>query len=237
VLIATGIEWRRLGIPRLEELVGAGVYYGAAAAESRAMEGRDVFVVGGGNSAGQAALHLARDARSVTVLVRRETVEESMSSYLVRAIDAAPNVKVRTSAEVVDGHGRHELEGLRLADRATGETVEVSAGGLFIMIGGEPHADWLPAEIASNRQGYLLTGRDVLEQGDQGWPCEREPLTLETSVPGVFAAGDVRHGAMGRVAAAVGEGATVVRLVHEYMRDGDIYAVVARETPRGAPAV
>jgi thioredoxin reductase (NADPH) len=221
VVIATGIDWRRLGVPRLEALVGSGVFYGAAVSESRAMQDQHVFIVGAGNSAGQAALHVAKFARTVTLLVRSDSVAKSMSSYLVRAIDSTPNVVVRHRTEVVDGSGDGTLESLKLADRANDTLEEVSAAALFIMIGGEPHTQWLPDGLARDAQGYVITGRDLLEQPGEHWDYDREPLPLETSVPGVFAAGDVRQGSMKRVAAAVGEGGAVVRLVHEHLRSGD----------------
>jgi thioredoxin reductase (NADPH) len=221
VVIATGIEWRRLGVPRLEALVGSGVFYGAAVSESRAMQGQDVFIAGAGNSAGQAALHLAKHARAVTLLVRGDSFAKSMSSYLVRAIESTPNVVIRHRTEVVDGAGDGQLGSIKLADRANDTVEEVSAAALFIMIGGEPHTQWLPDEIARDPQGYLVTGRDLLEQPAVQWGYDREPLTLETSLPGVFAAGDARQGSIKRVASAVGEGATVVRLVHEYLREAE----------------
>jgi thioredoxin reductase (NADPH) len=219
VVIATGIEWRRLGVPRLEALVGSGVFYGAAASESRAMQNQDVFIVGGGNSAGQAALDLARHARAVTLVVRGDSLATSMSSYLVSAIEATPNVVVRHRTEVVDGAGDGPLEWIKLADRANDTVEQVSAAALFIMIGGEPHTQWLPDEIARDAHGYLITDRDLREQPEGHWEYDREPLTFETSMPGVFAAGDVRQGSIKRVASAVGEGATVVRLLHEHLRE------------------
>ena len=219
VVIATGIEWRRLGVPRLEALVGSGVFYGAAVSESRAMQDQDVFVVGAGNSAGQAALDLAKHARAVTLVVRGDSVAKSMSDYLVRAIESSPNVVVRHRTEVVDGAGDGPLEWIKLADRANDTIEEVSAAALFIMIGGEPHTQWLPDEIARDAQGYVITDRDLLGQPGVHWEHDREPLTLETSMPGVFAAGDVRQGSIKRVASAVGEGATVVRLLHQHLRD------------------
>jgi thioredoxin reductase (NADPH) len=202
VVIATGIEWRRLGVPSLEALVGSGVFYGAAASEARAMEGQDVFIVGAGNSAGQAAMHLAKHARTVTLLARGDGLAKSMSSYLARAIEATPNILVRHHTEVVDGAGDGSLERITLADCVTGAREEVSATALFVVIGGDPKTGWLPDEVARDEQGYLITGRD-----------------LETSMPGVFAAGDVRQGSIKRVASAVGEGATVVRMVHDYLRE------------------
>lgn len=225
IVIATGIEWRRLGVPSLEAPIHSGVFYGAAVSESRAMQDQSVFIVGAGNSAGQAALHLAKHARQVTLLVRGNSLAKSMSSYLIRAIDTTPNVAVRYRTEVAGGGGADALEYIELADRVNGTTEEVPAAALFIMIGGVPHTEWLPDEIVRDAQGYLTTGRDLLEQGPLAWSGSREPLTLETSLPGVFAAGDVREGSIKRVASAVGDGATVVRLVHEYLRD-----VAGRET-------
>jgi thioredoxin reductase (NADPH) len=219
VVIATGIEWRRLGIPRLEALVGSGVFYGAAVSESRAMQGQDVFIVGAGNSAGQAAVHLAKQARTVTLIVRGDSFAESMSNYLVREVESTSNVIVRYGTEVVDGGGDGRIEHLTLADRRRDVVEEVPAAALFIMIGGEPHTQWLPDEIARDAQGYLVTGRDALEQPSPQWDHYRDPFPLETSMSGVFAAGDARQGSIKRVASAVGEGATVVRLVHEHLRE------------------
>jgi thioredoxin reductase (NADPH) len=219
VVIATGVAWRRLGIPRLDALVGSGVFYGAAVSEGRAMQDQDVFIVGAGNSAGQAALHLARHARTVTLLIRRPNLATSMSSYLVRAIESTPNIVVRHQTRVADGGGDRRLEELTLAV-AQGEhetTERVPAAALFVMIGGEPHTHWLPSDVIRSARGYVVTGRDVLEQPGYTWDLDRDPLPLETSMPGVFAAGDVREGSIKRVASAVGEGATAVRLVHEYL--------------------
>jgi thioredoxin reductase (NADPH) len=210
VIIATGIDWRRLGVPRLEALVGSGVFYGAAGAETSAMAGRDVFVVGAGNSAGQTTLHLARHARRVTMLVRGDSLARSMSDYLITEIEATPNITVRLCTEVIDGHGSERLEGLTLRDERG--TQEVPAAALFVLIGGEPCTRWLPAGIQLH-QGYIATGRDVVPDGR--W--DRAPLPLETSMPGVFAAGDVRYRSLKRVASAVGDGATVIRLAHEYL--------------------
>ena len=228
VVIATGVAWRRLGIPSLEALVGSGVFYGAAVSESRAMQDQDVFVVGAGNSAGQAALHLARYANTVTLVVRRPSLTESMSSYLAREIESTPNIAVRYRTRIMDGKGDHHLQELTLVtSNGNQETIRhVAAAALFIMIGGEPHSRWLPSEIIQNAQGYLLTGRDMREHPTSTWDLDRDPLLLETSMPGVFAAGDVREGSIKRVASAVGEGAIAVRLIHEYLASDN------RRTPR-----
>jgi thioredoxin reductase (NADPH) len=218
VIVATGIAWRRLGVPRLEALVGSGVFYGAAGSELRAMEGHNVFVVGAGNSAGQTTLHLARYAREVTMLVRGDRLERSMSEYLIREIEATPNITVRLRTEVSDGHGSDHLEALTLRDKERDRTEQVPAAALFVLIGGEPRTQWLP-ETVQRQWGYILTGRDVVREGSHPsrWPLDRAPLPLETSIPGVFAAGDARYRSIKRVASAVGDGATVVRLVHEYL--------------------
>ena len=220
VVIACGVTWRRLGVPELEALVGAGVFYGAAGAEARAMAGQDVYVIGAGNSAGQAALHLARYAATVTMVVRGADLSTSMSSYLVTEISKTGNIRVRLATEVTGGHGQCSLETLTLRDRASGATETVPAAALFVMIGAEPRTGWLPDSIGRDEEGFILTGRNLQRAGKlpADWPFERPPLLLETSIPGVFAAGDVRHRSIKRVASAVGEGATAIQLVHEYLR-------------------
>ena len=218
IIVATGIAWRRLGVARLEALVGAGVFYGAAGSETRAMEGRDVHVVGAGNSAGQTALHLARYARQVTMLVRRDSLAQTMSDYLIREIEATGNITVRLHTEVRDGHGDDHLEALTLYDKLDDRSEQVPTAALFVLIGGEPLTQWLP-DTVQLKWGYILTGRDVVRDGSHPsrWPLDRAPLPLETSVPGVFAVGDARYRSIKRVASAVGDGATAVRLVHEYL--------------------
>ena len=223
VILAVGVEWRRLGVPALEALVGAGVFYGAAGAEAKAMQGRDVYIVGAGNSAGQAALHLSRYASSVTMLVRQVNLVATMSDYLIRQIEVAPNVAVRFGTEVIDGGGDGHLEEITVRERTTGDTSVHPASALFVMIGAEPHTDWLPDAIHRDERRFVLTGQDLVRHGElpAGWPLERAPRLLETSIPGVLAVGDVRHGSVKRVASAVGEGATAVALIHEYLADVD----------------
>jgi thioredoxin reductase (NADPH) len=208
VVLAMGVSWRRLGIPRLEALIGAGVFYGAAASEARAMRGKHVCVVGAGNAAGQAAVHLAKYADEVTVLVRGESLEKSMSEYLIAELRETPNVSVRSRAEVIDGEGDPQLQAVVVRDRSTGALERIPTAGLFVMIGAEPHTQWLDGTVERDEWGYILTGDDVDAGGDR-------PVLLETSIPGVFAAGDVRHASIKRVTTAMGEGATVVQLVHQ----------------------
>jgi thioredoxin reductase (NADPH) len=222
VILATGVAWRRLGVPALEALNGAGVFYGAAGGEARALRGEDVYVVGAGNSAGQTAVHLATYAASVTIVTIDERLGEFMSDYLVQKIQATPNIRVVLHTEVVDGHGHQRLEGLTVRDRHTGATRTVSASAVFVLIGAEPHTNWLHGVVRRDERGYVLTGRDLLGRDGRppaGWPLERPPMPLETSLPGVFAAGDVRYRSVKRVASAVGEGSIAVQLVHEYLNE------------------
>jgi thioredoxin reductase (NADPH) len=221
VIVAPGITWRRLGVPRLEALLGSGVFYGAGASEAQAMEGREVFVVGAGNSGGQAALNLARYARQVTMLVRGDSLARSMSDYLIREIEATPNIAVRLHTEITDGHGADQLEALMLCNNRLGRAERVAADALFVLIGGEPRTHWLP-ETMQRAYGHIRTGRDVRADGPYPgrWPLHRAPLPLETSIPGVFAAGDARYRSIQRVASAVGDGAAAVRLAHEYLSAG-----------------
>jgi thioredoxin reductase (NADPH) len=225
VVLATGIAYRRLGIPELEALAGTGVFYGASVSEARAHTGQEVYVVGGGNSAGQAAVHLGRYAARVTILVRRASLAETMSRYLIDEIEAAENIEVRPHAEVVGGAGEGALKSLELRDCRTGELETVPAAALFLMIGAQPHTEWLPETICRDERGYLLTGSELPEAD---WPLERPQLMLETSLPGVFAVGDARHGSTKRVASAVGEGSVVIEQVHQLL------AQAAR--PHPAPA-
>ena len=223
VVIATGVSYRRLGIPSLDALTGAGVFYGAATSEAKALKDREVFVVGGANSAGQAAVHLARYAARVTLLVRGGSLAEGMSDYLVTQIASTPNIAVRHNVVVADGGGTDCLESLTLQDRVSGTTETVPATAVFVLIGAEPRTRWLPDGIERDRGGFVVTGTDLLVGGrpPESWPLRRLPMLLESSLPGVFAAGDVRRGSVKRVAAAVGEGSTVIRLIHDYLRGTD----------------
>jgi thioredoxin reductase (NADPH) len=234
VILSTGASYRRLGIASLEELNGAGVFYGGPASEAPGLGGKDVYVVGGGNSAGQAALHFARYARRVTLVVRASSLEAGMSHYLIQAVVAAPNVDVRTGTTIVDGGGESHLERLVLRDSAAGEETTVLADALFVLIGARPQTEWLPADIVRDEYGFLLTGEDVTAID---WSLERRPLSLETSMPGVLAAGDVRHSSVKRVAAAVGEGSIAVQLVHRLLGEAQSSSPSAmRLTASGAGA-
>ncbi len=209
VILAMGVYYCRLGIPELERLTGTGVFYGASAAEAQQFSGGRVYVVGGGNSAGQAALHLCRWAAQVTIVVRGPTLAASMSQYLRHEIEAAPNVDVRLSTQVVGGAGDDRLEALTLLDTDAGESTTVPADAMFVLIGAEPHTDWLPPAIARDEYGYVVTGAGSM---------------FETSVPGVFAVGDVRSRSVKRVASAVGEGSVVIHQVHEYLASVGVLA-------------
>jgi thioredoxin reductase (NADPH) len=212
VLLSCGVNYRRIGVPGIEDLVGLGVHYGAATSVARTMDDRDVFIVGGGNSAGQAAVHLARFARSVTLVVRRDGLESTMSSYLVQEIATHRRITVRTRSRVVDGGGDGRLEWLDLADE-DGTVERCGATGLFLLLGADPACDWLPPAVA-REAGFVLTGRDIPKER---WVDGRPPAPLETTVPGLFAAGDVRFGSMKRVASASGEGAAAVSQVHTHL--------------------
>jgi thioredoxin reductase (NADPH) len=223
VILAMGVSYRRLGIPALEALTGAGVFYGSSPSQDQRLAGGQVYVVGGGNSAGQAALQLARLADRVTVLVRGPDLSASMSRYLVDEIASTPNVEVALSTQVVDGAGERRLQQIELYDSARGSRSTVPADALFVMIGARPHTEWLPAEIPRDEHGFLVTGPEPLVDGSEpGWPLERSAFAFETRVPGVFAVGDVRSGSVKRVAAAVGEGSVVIQQVHSYL-DADAF--------------
>ena len=218
IVVATGVSYRRLDAPGIESVEGRGVYYGASAAEASACKDEVVFVVGGANSAGQAVLNLAHYARRVVMLVRSHNLELSMSSYLVERITAADNIEVRPRSEVVEARGDGHLEAITIADIDSGERKEVDTNFLFAFIGAAPRTAWLGSDVARDEKGFVITGRGILANCEVSrWPLLRDPFPLETSVPGVFAAGDVRLDSMKRVAAAVGEGAMAVALVHQYL--------------------
>jgi thioredoxin reductase (NADPH) len=219
VIVATGASYRRLNVPNLEPLHGSGVFYGAAVSEARAMEGEKVYVVGAGNSAGQAAMHLSKYAAQVTLLVRGSSLAASMSRYLINEIEAASNIEVLTNTRVADGGGQGRLEYLVLEDALSGQEEIVPAAGLFVLIGAKPHTGWLPEGIERDDEGFIFTGRDLPRYGRprHGWHLGRLPLPLETSMPGVFAVGDARYGSVKRVASAVGEGSIAIQTVHEYL--------------------
>ncbi|MEO9325702.1 FAD-dependent oxidoreductase [Nocardioides sp. C4-1] len=214
VVVATGVAYRKLGCDGIDDLVGMGVTYGSAMSAARESQDGDVVVVGGGNSAGQAAIHLSRFARSVTIMVRRPGLEETMSQYLINEIAFNPRITVETCCQVVDGGGEGRLEWLDVRDVTTGEVARREVTGLFLLLGADPHCDWLPSGVARDAHGFVLTGRDV---PPASWSDGRPPANLATTMPGVFAVGDIRAGSMKRVASASGEGASVVPLVHSWL--------------------
>ncbi len=205
----------------VEDRLGRGVYYGAALTAARELEGKDAFVVGGGNSAGQAAIHIARFAHSVTILIRRADLSDTMSQYLITETENTPRITVEGSTRVVGGGGDVWLESITTEDVGTGERRERPAAGLFLLLGATPHAEWLPPAVAVDDRGFVLTGSNVPQEL---WVDSTPPPNLATTVPGVFAVGDVRSGSMKRVAAAAGEGASVVPLVHEYLAGQGVLA-------------
>jgi thioredoxin reductase (NADPH) len=222
-ICATGVEYAHLGLPNEEEYIGAGVYYGAGASEASLIRTEHVFVVGGGNSAGQAAMHFAPFASQVTVVVRGDSLEGSLSQYLIDRIRASTNVEVLTRTEVTKLDGNSQLQAITLKDSNTGQERRVATHWLFVCIGGVPHTEWAPeVGVIRDERGYLITGPDLFHNGRRppSWPLDRDPYYLETNVPGIFAVGDVRHGAVKRCASAVGEGAMAVAFVHRYLAEG-----------------
>jgi thioredoxin reductase (NADPH) len=220
VILATGISYRRLDVPGLDRLAGAGVYFGSSVVEAKGMAGLDVFVVGAGNSAGQAAVHLAKFAARVTIVMRAGSLAKSMSDYLVQEVGRTANITVVPHTEVTAVFGQRCLEGLTLRD-ATGTRTDVPANALFIMIGALPHTDWLTDSLICDERGFLVTGPDLIQDGRPPtmWPLARLPLPMETCLPGVFAVGDVRHRSVKRVASAVGAGCIAIQYVHEYLAE------------------
>ncbi len=219
VILATGVTYRQLTAPGLADLTGRGVYYGSALTEAAGCAGEDIYIVGGANSAGQAAVYLSRGCRSVNILVRASSLAKSMSHYLIEQIESIPAIKVHTCTEVAAAHGTDHLEQLTLRDSSTGQQRTVDAHYLFVFIGAAPLTDWLAGVVQRDEHGFVLTGPDLLTEGHppRDWPLDRPPYHLETTVPGIFAAGDVRSESAKRVASAVGEGAMAVMLVHRYL--------------------
>jgi thioredoxin reductase (NADPH) len=227
VIVATGVTYLRLSGPNLERLTGAGVFYGAVPSMAQAMRGLPVFIAGAGNSAGQAAVHLAQYAASVTIVAPDRSLSDHMSDYLVKQVEATPQIHLRLQTEIVDAVGGQRLEALLLRDLAKGTTETVPAAALFVMIGARPLTDWLPSTVLRDQFGYILTGQDLLTDATApaGWPLRRHPFPRETSLPGVFAVGDVRHRAVNRVASAVGDGAIAIQMAHEFLRERSLAPV------------
>ena len=227
IILACGVTWRQLEIPGFDRLSGKGVFYGASRSEAPNTHGLDVHIVGAGNSAGQAAMYFSTHARGVTILCRSDGIERSMSRYLVDQIASRPNIEVRTRTELSAAHGEASLEAVDLRDADTGESTRVESGGLYIFIGADAETAWLPPDIALDGRGFVLTGADVSAAGR--WTLDRDPYLLETSVPGIFACGDVRYAPVKRVAAAVGEGSMAIAFVHQYLKDADTLALASVE--------
>jgi thioredoxin reductase (NADPH) len=219
LMIATGVAWRKLNMPGIERLTGAGVYYGAAQTEAIACSGEEVYIVGGANSAGQAAMYFSKYARKVTILVRGDSLAKSMSQYLIEQISATDNIIVRVHSSVVEAKGETSLEAIAIANIVTGDKQTVPATSLFILIGALPRTDWLDGVVERDKQGFILSGPDFMRERrcPRGWTLDRDPFLLETSVPGIFVAGDVRYGSVKRVASGVGEGAIAVQFIHQYL--------------------
>lgn len=219
LILALGVSWKRLDVPGLEKLTGAGVYYGAAQTEAISCQGEEVYIIGGANSAGQAAMYFSKYASQVRILVRGESLTKSMSQYLIDQINETPNIKVMVHSSVTEAKGETSLEAISIANSQTGETQTVPATSLFIFIGAVPRTDWLDGVIERDSRGFILTGQDLKHGGvrPKGWTLERDPFLLETNIPGVFAVGDVRHNSVKRVASGVGEGSICVQFVHQYL--------------------
>jgi thioredoxin reductase (NADPH) len=229
IILACGVAWRQLSIEGFDRLAGKGISYGAARSEASNTHGLDVHIVGAGNSAGQAALFFATHARSVMIVCRSDRLEKSMSRYLIDQLATQPNIRTICGAEVTDAHGDLSLQAIDVRDTATGETTRLDSGGLYIFIGADAQTAWLPPEIALDPRGFVLTGSDMRAAGR--WTLDRDPYLLETSVPGIFACGDVRFAPVKRVAAAVGEGSMAIAFVHQYLRNAD----AAEAKPAAAP--
>lgn len=221
LILSMGVQWRKLNVPGMDRLQGAGVYYGAGSTEASACAGEDVYIVGGANSAGQAAINFAKYARRVVMLIRGDSLAASMSRYLIDEIERTPKIEVQYGAQVSAVDGQEHLESISIACSATKTVETVQASSLFIFIGAEPRTDWLDGLVERDARGFILTGPDLMKDGKRprGWPLDRDPGLLETSIPGVFAVGDVRHGSVKRVASGVGEGSIAIQFVHQYLNE------------------
>lgn len=219
LLITTGVSYRRLNIPGAEELTGKGIYYGAALTEALSCQDEDVYIVGGANSAGQAAVYFSRFARKVVILYRSEDLGKGMSRYLIDQIEETPNIEVRTDSSVTETFGNESLERITIKNSKMGESETVPASSMFVFIGAVPKTDWLDGVVGRDEKGFILAGPDLMQDGKKpkGWTPDRDPYLLETSVPGIFVAGDVRHGSVKRVASGVGEGSIAVQFIHRYL--------------------
>lgn len=219
MLIAIGVQWRKLDVPGIEQLTGRGVYYGAAMFEAVSCRDEDVYLVGGANSAGQAAMYFSKYARSVSMLVRGDSLSSGMSQYLIDQIEATQNIKVWLNSSVVEAKGENHLEEIAIANTQTKETQTIPAASLFLFIGATAHTGWLADMVQRDERGFILSGSDLLNNGRRPpeWKLERDPFLFETSVPGMFVTGDVRHRSVKRVASAVGQSAVVVQLIHQYL--------------------
>ena len=220
ILIACGVTYRRLeDVQNIDKLTGAGVYYGASIVEALHYKGQDIYIVGGANSAGQAAIYFSKYAKEVTLLVRSDSLAEKMSQYLVHQINETSNIRVWLNTVVTEVNGENKLDNIAVKNTKTGEHRTVPAAGLFIYIGAEPHTGWLDGVVQRDTHGFILTGLDLANNGyPQAWKIDHQPLLLETNIPGVFVAGDVRHGSIKRIAAGVGEGSTAIQLIHQYLK-------------------
>jgi thioredoxin reductase (NADPH) len=221
LIITTGVSYRKLDVPGVDRLTGRGIYYGAAQTEALSCKGEDIFIVGGANSAGQAAMFFSNQARRVFILYRGGDLRKSMSDYLVQQIEARDDIEVLTDTNVVSVEGEDHLERITAKNTATGETETTAAHSLFVFIGAAPKTEWLDGVVERDERGFILSGPDLMQEGKRpkGWRPDRDPFLLETSVPGIFVAGDVRHGSVKRCASAVGEGSIAIQFVHQYLRE------------------